>query len=53
MGLVDECHLIVHPSIIGDGKALFEGRKPKALTLISTTPFAKRGAVALHYAVKR
>lgn len=51
--LVDELHLIVHPSILGAGKALFNGHKPEALSLVKTTPFPKTGAVALHYAVRR
>lgn len=53
LDMVDEYQLIVHPCTLGGGKALFKDRKAQSLSLLSTTPFPKTGAVALHYAVNR
>jgi dihydrofolate reductase len=47
--LVDEYRLMVTPVLLGDGKRLFEGGRPRlALTLIETRRL-DTGAVVLHY----
>jgi dihydrofolate reductase len=48
-GLVDEYHLLVHPVILGDGKALFKDiRERHDLKLISQEMFTN-GVVLLRY----
>jgi dihydrofolate reductase len=48
-GLVDECHLLLHSVILGNGKPLFQDmRERHHLQLISTGAF-KNGVVLLRY----
>jgi dihydrofolate reductase len=48
-GLIDEFQIVVHPLVLGAGRALFEGGKEKLdLTLTSTRTF-KNGNVLLGY----
>lgn len=50
VGLIDEYHLLVHPTFLGEGKRLFEStQQPAALELISADPFPS-GVVLLKYA---
>ncbi|MEH6307753.1 dihydrofolate reductase family protein [Olivibacter sp. CPCC 100613] len=46
--LIDELWLIVHPVVIGNGKALFKGIKKHSLELIQAQP-GKNGQVILTY----
>jgi riboflavin biosynthesis pyrimidine reductase len=48
-GLVDECHLFLHPVVVGGGTAALT--KPVGLELRDHRRFAS-GAVHLHYAVR-
>jgi len=49
LGLVDELQLMVHPLVLGEGKALFKDVKQRhALKLIHATPW-KSGKVGLAY----
>ena len=52
-GLVDEFHLFINPSAIGNGMAIFKelGRRQE-LTLVKSTAF-ECGIVVLHYEPKR
>jgi dihydrofolate reductase len=50
-GLVDECHLIVHPVAIGAGKAAFPTDQRIDLELLDQRRFGG-GAIHLHYRVK-
>jgi dihydrofolate reductase len=48
-GLIDELRLIVHPSVLGGGKALFAGvRDRRALELVQAAP-GRSGRVVLTY----
>ncbi|WP_240482419.1 dihydrofolate reductase family protein [Fictibacillus enclensis] len=47
-GLIDEYMLIMTPVIAGEGKAMYQGMKQTALTLIRTQAF-ESGNVLLHY----
>lgn len=49
LGLVDELQLMVHPLVLGEGKALFKDVKQRhALRLIHANPL-KSGEVGLNY----
>ena len=48
--LVDECHLFVHPVIVGRGKPAFNGPVRRRLELLDTRPF-DTGVVHLRYRV--
>lgn len=50
MGLVDECHLLVHPIILGGGKRALPDNLRIGLELLGERRF-KSGAVHLHYRV--
>lgn len=53
LDLVDEYRLMVTPTLLGDGKRLFEtGRPELALTLVEATTL-DTGAVVLHYRRQR
>jgi dihydrofolate reductase len=49
-GLVDECHLILHPVAIGAGKPALPSDRPLDLELLDERRFVS-GAVYLHYRV--
>ena len=51
-GLVDECHLFVHPVVIGGGKPAFAGEVRLGLELQDTRQFDS-GAMYLRYGVRR
>jgi dihydrofolate reductase len=52
-GLIDEFHLFINPTILGNGMPIFKERDNKQnLTLVKSTPFSC-GIVVLHYALKR
>ncbi len=48
LGLVDEYRLLVHPTVLGSGMALFDGTTPFDLKLVDSTIFAN-GVHALVY----
>lgn len=48
MGLVDECHLLIHPIILGSGKRAFPDNLRLRLELVNQRRF-KSGAVHLYY----
>lgn len=48
LGLIDEYRFMLNPVILGQGKSLFEGVKPKKLKLIDTKKF-ESGNVLLAY----
>ena len=49
LGLIDEYQILVHPVVVGGGKALFEGVKDKhRLKLVNAKPFTS-GVVLLTY----
>ena len=48
LGLVDEYRLLVHPTVLGSGMALFDGATPFDLKLVDSTIFAS-GIHALVY----
>ena len=50
-GLVDECHLFVHPVIVGRGKPAFHPALRRNLELLGTRRFGN-GVVHLHYRVR-
>lgn len=49
LGLIDEINLIVHPAVLGSGKALFP--EPLNLRLLDTRIFDS-GAIALTYQLR-
>lgn len=51
LGLVDEFHMIVHPTIVGEGRRLFtEMRLPESLGLkLTSSETLSSGCVALRY----
>jgi dihydrofolate reductase len=49
--LVDECHLLVHPVIVGRGKPAFHPALRRNLELLETRRF-DNGVVHLHYRVR-
>ncbi|HEY1010211.1 MAG TPA: dihydrofolate reductase family protein, partial [Daejeonella sp.] len=51
LGLVDEFHMIVHPTIVGEGRRLFtEMRLPESLGLkFTSSETLSSGCVALRY----
>lgn len=51
-GLVDECHLFMHPILIGRGKPAFDVSTRRRLELIDTRQFDS-GAVHVHSRVRR
>jgi dihydrofolate reductase len=51
-GLVDECHLLLHPILVGGGKPALPGDVRVPLELIGERRFAG-GVVSLRYAVTR
>jgi dihydrofolate reductase len=50
-GLVDECHLFVHPVIVGGGKPAFQPCLREELELLETRRFDS-GVIHAHYRVK-
>jgi dihydrofolate reductase len=50
-GLVDECHLFVHPVIVGGGKPAFRAGLRRNLELLETKRFST-GAIHVHYRVR-
>lgn len=50
MGLVDECHLLVHPIILGGGKRALPDNLRMQLQLLSERSFGN-GVVHLHYRI--
>ena len=50
-GLVDECHLFVHPVVLGGGKPAFAAGLRRNLQLLETRRF-DTGVVYLHYGVR-
>ena len=50
-GLVDECHLLVHPVLVGGGKPAFPRDTPIPLELLDERRFGN-GVVYLHYRVQ-
>jgi dihydrofolate reductase len=48
LGLVDEYRLLIHPTVLGSGMALFDGASPFDLELVDSTSFAN-GVHALVY----
>ncbi len=51
-GLVDECHLFLHPVIVGGGKSAFPADVRVQLSFIDERRF-RSGVVHLHYQVRR
>lgn len=51
-GLVDECHLILAPVVVGGGKRLFPARARLVLELLGERRF-DNGMVHLHYRIRR
>ena len=51
-GLVDDCHLFVHPLLVGGGKRALPGRIRSHLELLASHPFAD-GVIHLHHRVGR
>jgi dihydrofolate reductase len=49
--LLDECHLFVHPVIVGGGKPLFRAGVRRNLELVETRRF-DTGVIHLHYRLK-
>jgi dihydrofolate reductase len=49
--LVDECHLFLHPVIVGGGKPAFRAALRRSLELLETRRFST-GAVHVHYRVR-
>jgi dihydrofolate reductase len=49
--LVDECHLFVHPVIVGAGKPAFRTELRQDLELLETRRFSS-GAIHLHYRMR-
>jgi dihydrofolate reductase len=49
--LVDECHLFVHPVIVGGGKPAFRTGLRRNLQLLESHPF-DTGVIQLHYRVR-
>lgn len=50
-GLVDECHLLVHPVVVGGGKPAFRAGLRLNLELLETDSFGT-GVVQAHYRVR-
>jgi dihydrofolate reductase len=50
-GLVDECHVVVHPLVVGGGKPAFRTGSRHSFELLETRRFDV-GAVHLHYRVR-
>ena len=49
--LVDECHLFVHPVLVGQGKPAFSGDAPMQLDLLEERRFGN-GVVYLRYGIR-
>jgi dihydrofolate reductase len=47
-GLVDECHLFIHPVLVGGGKPVFQSKARIPLELVERHPFGN-GVVYLRY----
>jgi dihydrofolate reductase len=50
-GLVDECHLLLHPVLVGGGKPALPRGSRRELSLLDERRF-RSGVVHLHYAVR-
>jgi dihydrofolate reductase len=51
-GLVDDCHLFVHPILVGGGKRALPSSTRTQFDLLANHPFSD-GAIHLHYRVRR
>jgi dihydrofolate reductase len=51
LGLVDEYRLLVHPTVLGSGLALFDGTTPTDLKLDSSTTFANGAHAVVYYPI--
>jgi len=51
-GLVDDCHLFVHPVAVGGGKRALPSSTRTQFELVANHPFSN-GAIHLHYRVRR
>ena len=52
-GLVDECHLFVHPVVVGGGTSWLPADLRLDLTLVDVRRFGRSGVVHLHYRTGR
>ena len=52
LGVIDELHLMIHPTIVGDGKCLYENISKKIQLDLAKSDTFKNGVVTLEYKVK-